>query len=235
MGLVALIGTAVATALLTPVTSNAVLGRPSTVRQAWQTSKPQLLRLLGLVTLSPLVVVAAFVVCLLPGILVALGGSGLAGGLLIFFGIFPALALSAWIVIRWQLASSALILEKQPVIGALKRSTTLVKDSWWRIFGIVLLTTVITLIASALIGIPFELIGMAVSNLSLSTFANGEIAELTPAYYVFTGIGGMIGKTVTLPISAGVTVLLYIDRRIRREALDLELSRASGITPGTGS
>lgn len=38
----------------------------------------------------------------------------------------------------------------------------------------------------------------------------------------------MIGSMITFPITAGVTVLLYIDQRIRREALDLELSRAAG-------
>ena len=36
---------------------------------------------------------------------------------------------------------------------------------------------------------------------------------------------------ITFPITAGVTVLLYIDQRIRREALDLELARAAGV-PG---
>ena len=36
-----------------------------------------------------------------------------------------------------------------------------------------------------------------------------------------------------LPFSAGVTSLLYIDRRMRREGLDLELTRAAGATrPG---
>jgi hypothetical protein len=36
---------------------------------------------------------------------------------------------------------------------------------------------------------------------------------------------------ITFPITAGVTVLLYIDQRIRREALDLDLARAAGV-PG---
>lgn len=43
----------------------------------------------------------------------------------------------------------------------------------------------------------------------------------------------MIGSMITFPITAGVTVLLYIDQRIRREALDLELARAAG-TQGSG-
>jgi hypothetical protein len=233
--LVGLVGSAMATALLTPVTSNAVLGRPSTVRQAWQSSKPQALRLLGLVLLVPLVVMGVFVACLLPGILVAAGGSSIAGGLLIFFGIFPAGALAAWIAVRWSLASPALILEKQPVRQSLARSAKLVQGSWWRIFGILLLTNLITAFVSFVIALPFELLGLSTSGLSMGSFLDGDMAELGPLYHVFTGIGGMIATMVTLPVTAGVTVLLYIDRRIRREALDLELTRASGIAPGTGS
>ena len=37
----------------------------------------------------------------------------------------------------------------------------------------------------------------------------------------------MVASTVTLPISAGVTSLLYMDQRIRRESLDIELARAA--------
>ena len=47
----------------------------------------------------------------------------------------------------------------------------------------------------------------------------------------------MIASAITYPIAAGVSVLLYIDQRIRREALDLELARAAGVpgyeTPGS--
>ncbi|WP_151775176.1 hypothetical protein [Streptomyces abyssomicinicus] len=233
--LVGVIGHATATALLTPVTSQAVLGRPATVRQAWQSSRPQALRLLGLVLLIPLAVAVVFVACLLPGILVGLGGSAVGGGLLIFFGIFPAVALSAWIYIRWALSSPALILEKQPVLRSMTRSAKLVQGSWWRIFGILALTNLITAFVSFVIAVPFELVGMSMSGMSLGSFLGGGTAEFGPLYYVFTGIGGMFATTVTLPITAGVTVLLYIDRRIRREALDLELARASGSAPGAGS
>ncbi|WP_166022280.1 hypothetical protein [Streptomyces chilikensis] len=233
--LVGLIGHAMATALLTPVTSQAVLGRPATVRQAWQSSKPQALRLLALVLLIPLTVMAVFTACLLPGILVALGGSAVGGGLLIFFGIFPAVALAAWIYTRWSLSSPALILEKQPVVRSLTRSGKLVQGSWWRVFGILLLTNLITAFVSFVIAFPFELVGLSMSGISMGSFLTGEASELGPLYYVLTGIGGMFAATVTLPVNAGVTVLLYIDRRIRREALDLELTRAAGTAPGTGS
>ena len=41
----------------------------------------------------------------------------------------------------------------------------------------------------------------------------------------------MIVSTHHLPHRAGVIALLYMDQRIRREALDLELARAAGL-PG---
>ena len=48
-------------------------------------------------------------------------------------------------------------------------------------------------------------------------------------YLIVSGIGSVIGSMITFPIAAGVIVLLYIDQRIRREALDLDLARAAGL------
>ena len=41
-------------------------------------------------------------------------------------------------------------------------------------------------------------------------------------------IGAIAAGTVTRPITAGVTVLLYVDMRMRKEGLDLALRTASG-------
>ena len=40
----------------------------------------------------------------------------------------------------------------------------------------------------------------------------------------------LVSQTVVLPFTAGIVALLYIDRRIRREALDIELARAAGVS-----
>ena len=48
-------------------------------------------------------------------------------------------------------------------------------------------------------------------------------------------IGTIAAGTVTRPITAGVTVLLYVDMRMRKEGLDLALRTASGTgQPGAG-
>ena len=69
----------------------------------------------------------------------------------------------------------------------------------------------------------------------------GRFGSIGARSLVITAIGSVIALTVTMPISAGVAVLLYIDQRIRREALDLELARAAGLhgpgdtPPGTAA
>jgi hypothetical protein len=44
-----------------------------------------------------------------------------------------------------------------------------------------------------------------------------------------TALGTIVASAVTWPFTAVATALLYVDRRIRREALDIELARAAGV------
>ena len=46
-------------------------------------------------------------------------------------------------------------------------------------------------------------------------------------FYVLTTIGSSIAGTITYPFTAGVAALLYIDLRMRREALDITLVRST--------
>ncbi|MGX4691836.1 hypothetical protein [Streptomyces sp. JNUCC 63] len=228
-----MVGTVVATALLTTVTSRAVLGKPVTVGEAWRDARPQVLKLFGLVFLLLLIGVGIVTVGVLPGVIVAATGSPLGGIGLAFLGSVAALVPAVWLWIRFCLASPALMLEKQGIIKAMSRSGKLVRGSWWRIFGIQLLTVLITFLVSVVVALPFAVIAMMSSGDGLTNFLNGT-PELGWTYLVITGIGAVIGSMITFPISAGVTVLLYIDQRIRREALDLELARAAGV-PSHGS
>ena len=44
---------------------------------------------------------------------------------------------------------------------------------------------------------------------------------------ILVAIGGLLSSTITAPISAGISALLYIDQRMRREGLDLSLAQAA--------
>ncbi|OLZ70021.1 hypothetical protein AV521_17005 [Streptomyces sp. IMTB 2501] len=237
VSLISGIAVVIATALLTTITSRAVLGRPVSIGEAWRDARPQLPKLFGLLILLGLIVVGVMFAGALPGILVMLtGGSDAAGAGLLALGFLAGIAVSAWLVIRFCLSTPALMLERQSIFKAMSRSAKLVRGSWWRTFGILLLTGLIVRIVQALISIPFTAIGAAVSGDGMDNLLGTGGGHIGWASLIIQGLGALIGTALTLPISAGVTVLLYIDQRIRREALDLELARAAGIQDaGTGA
>ncbi|MFD5820452.1 glycerophosphoryl diester phosphodiesterase membrane domain-containing protein [Streptomyces sp. NPDC127038] len=227
--LVTLLGTIVATALLTSVTSRAVIGKPVTTGEAWQDARPQLAKLFGLTLLLPLIALAIMAVGAVPGLLAVAAGSHDGGIALAILGAFAAGFVALWLMIRFSLASPALMLEKQGIVKSMRRSAKLVRGSWWRVFGIQLLATVIANIVASIIVIPFAVLAAALSGDGFAGFLDSSGGDLGWTFLIVSGIGSVIGSMITFPITAGVTVLLYIDRRIRREALDLDLARAAGL------
>jgi hypothetical protein len=111
------------------------------------------------------------------------------------------------------------------VFGSLRRSAELVHRSWWRLFGILLLIAVIAWIIAQAISVPFALPAFFLDEQpSESQFL------LT---LIVSALGGIVAATITAPFTAAATALLYVDRRIRREGLDIELARAAGVSiPG---
>ncbi|MFJ3782815.1 hypothetical protein [Streptomyces sp. NPDC090093] len=220
---VALVVLMVSSALLAVVAGRAVLGRPISLGTAWREARPHLPRLLGLTLLLAVMGAGIMLVGLLPGLVIG-GAPGVA---LAVLGGLAALLVDIWLMVRFSLASPALILERGGIVQALKRSTKLVRGSWWRIFGITLLIQLLTNVFTLIISIPFIAIGFVVDGEALSALSSGSAETFGWPFLIVTGIGGVITGAVTYPISAGVTVLLYVDQRIRREALDLELIRAA--------
>ncbi|MEW2120002.1 hypothetical protein AB0945_33440 [Streptomyces sp. NPDC005474] len=234
---ISLIGTVIATALLTTVTSRAVLGKTVTTGEAWRDARPQVPKLFGLILLLLLTVIAIMAVGIAPGLLVALSASEGGGAALAILGVFGASVVALWLIIRFSLASPALMLEKQSIVKSITRSAKLVRGAWWRVLGIQLLAGIIAGIVSGIVVVPFTFIGAALAGNGISDLFNGT-GGYSWTFLIVSGIGSVLGSTLTLPITAGVTVLLYIDQRIRREALDLDLARAAGVqdngsgTPG---
>ena len=62
----------------------------------------------------------------------------------------------------------------------------------------------------------------------MSGFDSFNPYELVPL--IITGVGTILGAAITWPFTAVATALIYVDRRIRREGLDIELARAAGFT-----
>ncbi|MEC4019617.1 DUF7544 domain-containing protein [Streptomyces sp. H27-D2] len=232
--LIGMLGTIITTALLTMVISRAVLGRGVSTSEAWRDARPQLPRLIGLLFLLPLIVTAVTALAVTPGLIVAATGSAAGGAALLLLGGLGGLVAAIWLWIRYSLAAPALMLEKQGVIASMRRSAKLVRGAWWRVCGIQLLALLVVMIVAGVVGLVSSVVAMLFGGASTVDWLLGDSSTTSWSFLVITGVGAVISSTVTFPISAGVTALLYVDQRIRREALDLELARAAGL-PGYGA
>ncbi|MEU1670320.1 hypothetical protein ABZ547_43370 [Streptomyces sparsogenes] len=225
------LGTLFTTAVLTVVVGRAVLGRQVSLGEAWREARPRLLALCGLLFLLPALAAAACAVGLAPGLLLIAAGADSEGAALALLGGLGSTVAAVWLWVRYSLAAPALMLEKQGVVAAMRRSAKLVRGAWWRVLGVQLLALLIAMVVSAILEIPTSAVGMAIGGDNAMDWLSGESVTVSWTFLVVIGVGGVIASTITLPISAGVTALLYVDQRIRREALDLELARAAGV-PG---
>ncbi len=216
----------IATGLLTVVVGQAVLGRRVSAGAAWRAARPQFWRARRTDAAHrpdrrwhrrprdrPRVLLAVLVAQVSTGLAVLLG---------ILLGVL-ALCAAIWLAVRLLLSPVALILEKSGVGTAIRRSARLVSGSWWRVFGIALLAQLIAGLIAQVLTVPFAIGGVV---LAIGFPSNGSLWWVTLAA---VSVGTFVGSVVTMPFSAGVTALQYIDQRIRREALDLELARAANV------
>jgi hypothetical protein len=222
---ITLVATLLLTGILTVVLSRAVLGQDIDGHEAWAQARPRLLSLLGVTIVVFLIGIAILVLFLGPGIALALSGAPTAAIVLAFFvGIPAALCALPAVYVWFALAPAVVVLEKQRVIASLNRSRRLIHGAWWRTFGILVLVNIIASIASGIFGGIFQVA-------ALLTGVGSGLDHYNPYALLpllITSVGSIIGATITWPFTAVASALIYIDRRMRREGLDLELARAAG-------
>ncbi|WP_061299379.1 DUF7847 domain-containing protein [Herbidospora cretacea] len=223
----------VLTGMLTGIVGRAVFGEKISIGAAWDMAKGRVLPLIGLALLQSAIVFGVFLVPM--GLLLLLTAAGLPFGATVVLGLIlfvGGVCLAVFLYTKLSLASSAIVLEGIGVGAAMSRSFRLVKGDFWRVFGILLLTSVVAGLVATAVSAPFSIFG----SLGDPTATFDDTRFYITA--VLGGIGAIIAGTITNPFSAGVTTLLYADRRMRAEAFDLVLQteaveRQQG-APGTG-
>lgn len=113
--------------------------------------------------------------------------------------------LSAWL----SFVIPALLLDKNSILRAFRRSHRLSKGSRGRIFLVLLLTLVLTLVFTWAIRIPaYMIFDQRHQEIPLQLWAN---------------ISQFLSAVIAGPIATIAIALFYIDQRIRKEAFDLHL------------
>lgn len=127
---------------------------------------------------------------------------------------------------RWNFYPQAVIIEGASATHALKRSRELVRDAWWRIFGITLAILLIAfMIETVLLFFLLFAFGFtqAISGEDglLEMFRRMFVPELTGwdglvAYLIQSCLNHFV-TSLTLPLTSIGIMLLYFDQRIRKE------------------
>ena len=223
--ILAVLSGAVLTGALTVVVGKAVLGEPMSLAQTWTSVRPVLGRLIGLSLLVGAVVGGVLLAGTAVGVLLfALGTAGAVLGSLV---LLATAAAGVYVYVRLALAPCALVLERSGVRASLTRSSVLVKGDWWRVFGILLLVLVIGSFVSLTLQLPFEALGAG----SLGGIVDAERDVLTARSLALSAIGSIVTTTLITPFTAGARALLYVDRRMRAEGLDVALAAAASNRP----
>ena len=125
--------------------------------------------------------------------------------------VIATLVLVLWLSVRLAFVNPVIVLESAGISAALRRSWRLSSGTqFWRILGI-------RLLVSFIVGAAASLIAMAI------VFGTGAVDQMYLWQAILNGVSGLIAASLTTPFTAGVDALLYVDQRIRREGLDVQL------------
>ncbi|MCU1544105.1 MAG: Membrane-anchored glycerophosphoryl diester phosphodiesterase (GDPDase), rane domain [Microbacteriaceae bacterium] len=208
--------------------SRGTIGEKLTVRGLWRLAKGRIGALVGwsaIATVAVVIVIVVFSVVI--GLIIALGGAaGLVIGILL--GIAVGLASAAlwfWLTTKLSLIPSVLLLERASLREAIRRSWSLTNGYFWRTLGTQLLVSVVVQVAAQVVTTPVSLllgIGGALLNPNSD---DGAAIALLVGTYILTGIISLVFSSLATVTSAAVNALIYIDIRMRKEGLDLDLAR----------
>ncbi|KRA38253.1 hypothetical protein ASD81_06295 [Nocardioides sp. Root614] len=221
--LLAQVGVILVTGMIAHVTRAAAVGRRLSLGQAWAATHGKRWRLIGLaaiINVSFFALLTAYV--LLWVIVVAVSPNPWP---IVAWGVItiPAFGcLCCWLWVRfYYLPVPPLMLEEVGVFGAIGRGWSLTAGQFWRTFGIALLTVLIGSVAGSMLSTPVSVIGQ------VGAIAFVEYAALF--LVVSQAIALIVQNAFVAPFVAAVTSVQYVDLRMRKEALDVELMREAGI------
>lgn len=205
----------VLTGVLTVSVSQSVIGQKISVGELWG----RRWRRVGLLVLFTVGQGVAFTLAWVLLIVLIVWAGSAAGGLAVLVGLVGGVGLTVatvWVYVRLLFVPPVLMLEDTKFWASLPRAWRLTRGSFWRILGIYLLAQIIGYVASQVLSVPTSFLSM----LFITDMASGGfIAVMT--------VGMAISYALPAVFIAAVVALQYIDVRIRREGLDVQLTKAA--------
>ena len=219
------------------------LGRPITPSEAFRQIRHRFWPFLGyIIVLFP---IAAILRVAYNGLLQLTIYRGLWGfeSLPIFWGayiVIPFLVpFAIYLGVRWGFGALPILFEETSLRTALRRSSKLVKGTWWRVFGIYtaiyLLWWTLFNILHITVDVVLSLIGVTTGDniiqqvmkiqrlIEGSNSSDINLPQQSFFSYLMNWLTNLGLTTLLLPVRPIGSVLLYFDLRIRKEGFDIEM------------
>lgn len=234
--LLQVLATVLLSGLIVVAVSRSVLGRVASSKEVWERTKSKFLPLIGLNIITSIISGLMMIIGIVVFFVLLASAASTAKtdreflqdlgvslvGLLILM-VISALV-SSYLSIKFSVASPAMVLENLGVFAAIGRSWSLTRGNFWRLFGINILTAIITSMVAGIFGGIAGALG-AIFVVVGSSSPEDVIASLNTTY-ILTMVTSTIAQLLILPFTSSVNALLYIDLRMRKEGLDVGLRNA---------
>lgn len=203
--------------------AHAVVAEKLPLRALWRRVRPVAGRLVGYafaVALAILVLLALVVAALF-----AIGTLALPLAILgTIAAVLVAIPLTLWLSTKLLLVPAVLILEHARILPAIARSWRLTRTRFWPTLGVVVIISLTFGVLAQVVGVPLQFASLALTTIVTPTgepTGGAIVAFLVTA--IVTQIVTILIQCVALVVQSTATALIYVDCRMRHEALDLDL------------
>lgn len=203
--------------------AHAAVAEKLTLGAVWRQVKPVIWRLVGYALL--LAVAALLLIAVVAAVIIAIGFAALpvAVGLTVL-AVLAAIPITLWLTTKLLLVPAAIILEHATIGAAIARSWTLIRGRFWPALGIIVVISLVFGTIAQVVSIPFSFLTTGLTTIIAPTGDPDPSAIIgVIVAVVLTQIVTLLIQSVAVVVQATATAIIYIDCRMRREGLDIDL------------
>ena len=203
--------------------AHAVVAERLPLGRLWRRVRPAAGRLIGyglLVTLAMLIAIGLLVAAVI-GLTALSAPAGIAVAVLLVIAVIPV---SLWLTTKLMLVPAVLVIERAGIRRAISRSWTLIRGRFWVGLGVSVVISMGFGALAQVVSIPSSLASMGVTTI-VSPTGEDDVSAIVAFLIgaVVTQLLIFLLQCISIIVLSTASGLVYIDCRMRREGLDLDL------------
>ncbi|XUK62098.1 hypothetical protein ABMA10_08940 [Plantibacter sp. RU18] len=225
---VSIVGSAILQGIIAQEVARGTIGEKLQLGALWRRTRSRFLPLIGYTFLLIGVITVFVAVAVGLGFVLTSLGGAVGVVLTVLMAIFAALVLvaaSVWLGTKFSLTPSIIVLENGRVFASLARSWRLTDGYFWRTFGVQFLVSSVVSVAAQVVATPISILASLVPVLFVGVDSEATTIVATIAAQGLSLLVSVIIGAITVVVISATSAVIYVDLRMRKEGLDLDLAR----------